>query len=316
MLFMHRPTRRGFLTAAAAAACIGGARAQDQPVFTTDVKVVNVLATVREKSGAFVRNLTAEDFDLSEDGRPQTIRYFARDTDLPLTLGLMVDTSASQRRVLDSERSASFHFLDQVVRPNKDQVFIMQFDSAVQVKQPLTSALNKLDDALTYVDTETRAQLIRQNGGGTMLYDAVIKAADEIMKRERGRKGVILLTDGVDVGSYGSMEDAIEAAQRADTLVYSILYSDPGAYGLLGGPNGRRVLERMSAETGGGFFEVSKKQTVDQIFDVLQEELRTQYSLGYVSDKPVTVSEFRPVRLTAKRKGLVVQARERYWAER
>jgi VWFA-related protein len=159
-------------------------------------------------------------------------------------------------------------------------------------------------------------QLRRQNGGGTMLYDAVIKASDDIMKRERGRKGLILLTDGVDVGSYGSMEDAIEAAQRADTLIYSILYSDPGAYGLLGGPNGRRVLERMSAETGGGFFEVSKKQTVDQIFDVLEEELRTQYSLGYVSDKPVAVSEFRSVRLTTKRKGLAVQAREKYWAQR
>lgn len=313
---MYRPTRRGFLIAAAGAACTGAVRAQDQPVFTTDVKVVNVIATVRDKRGAFVRNLTADDFDLSEDGRPQAIRYFARDTDLPLTLGLMVDTSASQRRVLDAERSASFRFLDQVVRPNKDQVFIMQFDSAVQVKQPLTSALNKLDDALTYVDTETMQQLRRQNGGGTMLYDAVIKASDDIMKRERGRKGLILLTDGVDVGSYGSMEDAIEAAQRADTLIYSILYSDSGAYGLLGGPDGRRVLERMSAETGGGFFEVSKKQTVDQIFDVLEEELRTQYSLGYVSDKPVAVSEFRSVRLIAKRKGLAVQAREKYWAQR
>ena len=314
--FVHRPTRRGFLTAAAGAACAGAARGQDQPVFTTDVKVVNVLATVRDKSGAFVRNLTADDFDLSEDGRPQAIRYFARDTGLPLTLGLMVDTSASQRRVLDAERGASFHFLDQVVRPNQDQVFIVQFDSAVQVKQPLTSALHKLDDALTYVDTETIEQLRRQNGGGTMLYDAVIKASDDIMKREKGRKALILLTDGVDVGSYGSMTDAIEAAQRADTLVYSVLYSDPGAYGLLGGPNGRRVLERMSAETGGGFFEVSKKQTVDQVFDILQEELRTQYSMGYVSDKPVTVSGFRSVRLIAKRKELVVQAREKYWAQR
>jgi len=118
------------------------------------------------------------------------------------------------------------------------------------------------------------------------------------------------------VGSYGSIPDAIEAAQRADTLVYSILYSDPGAYGLLGGPNGKRVLERMSGETGGSFFEVSKKRPVDQIFDVLQEELRTQYNLGYVSDKPVTISEFRSLELTAKRKGLVVQARRKYWAQR
>jgi len=181
--WINRPTRRAFL-----AFCAGPwlVRAQQEPVFSTEVKVVNVLATVRDKTGAIVSNLTRDDFLLSEDGRPQTIRYFARDTDLPLTLGLMVDTSASQRRVLDAERSASFHFLDQVLRP-KDQVFIMQFDSSIQVRQALTSSLKKLDDALAYVDTETMRQLRMQNGGGTLLYDAVVKASDEIMKRLQGR---------------------------------------------------------------------------------------------------------------------------------
>ena len=228
-------TRRDLLQGAAALCAVRFARAQDQPVFSTEVKVVNVLATVRNKTGALVGNLSQDDFSLSEDGRPQTIRYFARESDLPLTLGLMVDTSGSQRRVLDAERGASLRFLDRVVRENKDQVFIMQFDSAVQMRQALTSSVGKLEDALAYVDTETMRQLRMQHGGGTLLYDAVVRASDEVMRKQTGRKALIVLSDGVDIGSYGTLQDAVEAAQRADTLIYSILYSDPGAYGIFGG---------------------------------------------------------------------------------
>ena len=309
-------TRRTFLLSGAAAYCAGRAYAQQEPVFSTEVKVVNVLATVRDKKGAIVTNLGQDDFSIVEDTHPQTVRYFARETDLPLTIGLLVDTSASQRRVLDAERGASFRFLDQVLREDKDQVFIMQFDSAVQLRQALTSSRRQLNDALSYVDTETESQLRLQNGGGTLLYDAVAKASNEIMKGRQGRKALILLTDGVDFGSYGTPEAAIAAAQRADTLVFSILYSDPGAYGFLGGPDGRGILEKISSETGGGFFEVSKKRTIDQIFADLEAELRSQYNLGYVSDQPVRISEFRALRVTVKQKGLVVQARRRYWAQR
>ena len=309
-------TRRELLQGAAAACGAGLARAQDTPVFSTEVKVVNVLATVRNKTGSLVGNLSQEDFLLSEDGRPQTIRYFARESNLPLTLGLMVDTSGSQRRVLDAERGASLRFFDQVVREKQDQVFIMQFDSAVQMRQALTSSVAKLEDALAYVDTESAAQLRIQHGGGTLLYDAVVRAS-EVMKKLTGRKALIVLSDGVDFGSEASINDAVEAAQRADTLIYSILYSDPGAYGIFGGDHdGRRVLERMSEDSGGSFFEVSKKQTVDSMFAILEEELRNQYSIGYVSDKPVTLSEFRAIQLAARQKGLQVQARKRYWAQR
>jgi len=312
-------TRRELFVAAALGARWATARQQDQDqaVFSTDVKVVNVLATVRNKTGSLVGTLGREDFSLSEDHRPQTIRYFSRETDLPLTLGLMVDTSGSQRRVLDAERGASLRFLDQVVRPNKDKVFIMQFDSAVQLRQPLTNLVGKLDDALAYVDSETMRQIRMQGGGGTLLYDAVAQASSEVMKKLTGRKALIVLSDGVDFGSHGTEKDAIEAAQKADTLIYSILYSDPGAYGLFGGGGeGRGVLERMSDETGGSFFEVSKKKPVDQVFGILEEELRTQYNLGYVSDKPVAVSGFRTIQLAANQKGLIVQARRQYWAQR
>ena len=288
----------------------------DDATYTTDVKVVNVLATVRAKNGEFIHNLSKDDFSLSENGRPQMIRYFSRETDLALTIGLMVDTSLSQERVLDSERSASFHFFDQVLRDNVDQAFIMQFDFAIQLRQRLTFSRSKLEEALTQVDTPSHKELEMQRGGGTLLYDAIVMASKDIMKDQRNRKAVIVLTDGVDFGSEANLDTAIEAAQRSDTLVYSILFSDPGAYGFIGGPDGKKPLMRMSKETGGGFFEVTKKQNIGQIFDVIQDELRSQYSIGYVSDEAVRVSEFRRIQLAAEQKGLVVQARDRYWAQR
>ncbi len=312
--------RRAFLLSAAAALV----RARQEPVFTTEIKVVNVLATVRDRKGAFVTNLTRDDFELTEDNRPQSIRYFARETDLPLTLGLMVDTSASQRRVIDAERSASYRFFDRILREDRDQAFVVQFDSAVQIRQPLTSSTRKLDDSLQYVDTETEKQLQLQHGGGTLMYDAIAQASTDVMmspaardgaRNQQRRRALVLLTDGVDVGSYGTIDEAIAAAQRADTLVFSILYSDPGAYGLFGGHDGRGALQRISAETGGSLFEVSARYPLDRIFEDLETELRSQYNLGYVSNRPVTLSEFRTVRLSVKAKGLLVQYRRRYWAK-
>jgi len=310
---MH--SRRTFLIGAAALGSVPyRLRAQDV-TFKTEVKVVNVLATVRTKKGEFVRDLDKDDFVLAEDGRPQTIRYFARQSDLPLTLGMMIDTSGSQHRILDSELSASFRFLDQVLRDGKDQVFIMQFDMSVVLRQVLTSPFGKLNDALTKVDEPTRQEAQMAVLRGTVLYDAVVKASNEIMKNQNGRKALILLTDGVDVGSDFSLGDAIDAAQRADTLIYSIVFSDPGFYSF-GEPDGSKILAHMSKDTGGGVYEVSKKHSLDQIYAVIQDELRSQYSIGYVSDQPVRISEFRKISLTAKQKGLTIQARDRYWAQR
>jgi len=311
-------SRRRFILSAATLACTGALRGQEeQPTFSTDVKVVQVLATVTTKKGQIIRDLTKDDFVLAENGRKQTIQYFSRDSDLPLTIGLMVDTSMSQQRVMNAERSASARFFEQVLRPNKDQVFIVQFDMAVMIRQELTSSLRKLSDALVQVDTPSRADLYRQQGGGTLLYDAVIKASKDLMQHQQGRKALILLTDGVDTGSDATLADAIDAAQLADTLIYSILFSDATFYALsFEGGNGKNVLMRMSRETGGGFFEVSKKQSIEQIYGAIQDELRSQYSLGYVSDTPVRVSEFRKIALTTDKKDLVVHARDRYWARK
>jgi VWFA-related protein len=297
-------TRRQLLLAAAGLPLV---RAQDLATFSTDVKLVTVLATVTNHAGQIVRDLTKDDFVLLEDKRPQTIRYFSTESNLPLTLGLMVDTSMSQRRVLDAERGASYRFIETVLRPKQDQVFLMQFDFRIFLRQPLTASLRELSDTLPYVDTPTFRQLQAQTTGGTLLYDAVVTASQDIMAKRTGRKALILLTDGEDNGSDATVAEAIDSAQRADTLIYSILFADQG--------DGRRPLQRMARETGGGFFEVTKKDSIDRIFAAIQEELRSQYSLAYVSDKPVGASEFRHIQLTARQKGLTVQARDRYFAK-
>jgi len=324
---------------------------QQQPTMSVDVRVVNVFATVRNKHGEIVPNLTKDDFTLEEDGRPQTIRYFTRETDLPLTLGLLVDTSMSQRRVLDQERSASYTFLDQVLRPNKDLAFVIHFDREVELLQDVTSSRQKLQAALELLQTPQFTRNVGSNspasspgshhrGGGTLLYDAVYLASNEMMKKQQGRKALVVLSDGVDTGSQETLASAVEAAERADTLVYSILFADDQAYGNWGGygggyggggmgrhgggrgrypqetrPDGKKILERLSKQTGGRLFEVSKKQSVEQIYDQIQQELRNQYSLGYTPDRTAARAGYHTIRVTTKQKDDIVQARDGYYAE-
>ena len=338
---------------------------QDQPTFSSDVRVVNVLASVRDKQGHFVAELAKDDFTIAEDGRPQAIKYFSRETDLPLTLGLLVDTSMSQRRVLGEEKSASYRFLDRVLRASKDHTFVIHFDHETELLQDLTSNRADLQRALDQLELPagSRPQMSRRGGGGyprgggggypggggrrgggagTTLYDAIYLASDEIMKKQQGRKAIILLTDGVDNGSKTFLNVAIEKAQRSDTLAYSILFADEESYRMPGGfgggiggigmgrrgggmgrpggaargngqhEDGKKVLQRISRETGGSFFEVSKKLTIDDIFDRIQEELRNQYSLGYTSDNPNT-GGYRSIKVTTKKSNLTVQAREGYY---
>jgi VWFA-related protein len=339
-------SRRAFLAAAAAA----WARAQDS-TFTTDVKVVSVLATVRDKQGKIVTNLTKDDFDLAEDGRPQAIKYFSRETDLPLTLGLLVDTSGSQRQVLGEERQASRQFIEKVLREDRDQTFLIHFDHDTELLQDLTPSRAKLEKALDLLElpADQRPQLSRRTGGGgggypggrgggrgraagTTLYDAILLASDELMRKRQGRKALVVLTDGVDNGSKVPLTAAIESAQKADTLVYSVFFTGQegppqsfGGGGRRGGrgrfpqqtqherPDGKKVLEQLSRLTGGGFFEVTKKLTIDQIYTRIEEELRSQYNLGFTSDTADPAGGFRRLALTTKPKGMIVQTRQGYY---
>ncbi|HVV45643.1 MAG TPA: VWA domain-containing protein [Bryobacteraceae bacterium] len=307
---MSSVSRRRFLiTSAGILSGAAGSGAQEEATFSSGVQVVNLFATVRDRRNEILRGLGKDDFLVAEDGRPQTIRYFSRESDLPLTIGLMIDTSLSQTRVLPAERGASLSFLDEVLRENEDHVFIMQFDLTVQTRQPLTASRRDLGQALAFVDTPTRNQLRNQYGGGTLLYDAILRASEDVMKKQQGRKALIVMSDGGENGSDATLSEAIEAAQRAETLIYTILFSD-GSYG-----RNRGVMQSLAKETGGAYFEVSKKQTIDRVFAIIQEDLRNQYSIGYVSDRPATVAGFRRIQLSVKGPGLVVQSRNRYWAE-
>lgn len=336
------------------------------PTFSSNVKVVTVLATVRDKKGNIINNLTKDDFKLEQDGQPQTIRYFTRETDLPLTLGLLVDTSLSQRRLIEQERVASHAFLNEFMRVDKDKAFVMHFDWGAELLQDLTTDHQKLQVALDKLDmpgsnlssaprtaggNDDDPDARRYRGGSTTLYDAVFLASDELMQKQQGRKAIILLTDGVDEGSKLTLNRAIEAAQRSNTLVYSILYADPEAYGRgfghsggMGGgmgrhgggwpggpggqgggyppqqqreehPDGKKVLERIARETGGRFFEVSKKEPIDKIYDSIAEELRNQYNIGYSPDKAVAGVGYHKISLTTTNKDMIVQAREGYYAQ-
>jgi VWFA-related protein len=337
-----------------------------EPKIVVQVKTVSVLATVRDKHGKIVSNLSKDDFALQEDGRPQTINYFARESDLPLRLGLLVDTSLSQRRVLDSERSASYSFLDHLLREDKDLAFIIHFDREVELLQEFTPSRPKLQAALQSLQTP-QADADRGGGGsssgggggsggmgggrggngggggrgghhgggaGTLLYDSVYLASDEMMSKQQGRKALIILTDGVDHGSKESLTTAIATAQRADTVVYSILFKDDegndgghggfsmgpyGGGGRRGGgrpqeerPDGKKVLQEMCKQTGGRLFEVSKKETVEKIYAEIEEELRNQYSLGYAPDKN-TGEGYHKIQLTTNNKDLMVQTRDGYY---
>src|ERR1700690_4337311 len=338
-----------------------------------DVKVVTLPVTVRDKHGKIIRDLTKDDFTLQEDGRPQTIKYVSQDTNLPLTLGLLVDTSRSQTNVLDAERNASRSFLEQMLVQEKDKAFLIHFDREVELLQDLTSSREKLQAALDLLKAPSDRERSNDpndpsnspsgsgshHGGGTQLYDAVFLASNELMKKQPGRKALIILSDGVDRGSKTYFEGAIEAAQRADTVIYSIYFAephheedqrhgggmgrgggypgggypgggypgggDPGGGGRGGGgqrhpeegrAEGKKILERISRETGGRFFEVSKKQTVGEIYDSIVEELRTQYNMGFTPDKDSTASGYHHIQLAVKKKDLTVQTRDGYYADR
>ncbi|MFY9746893.1 MAG: VWA domain-containing protein [Acidobacteriaceae bacterium] len=311
---------------------------QATATITVNAQLVNLPVIVRDKNGALIQNLTKDDFALRVDGQPQTIRYFDKDNDLPLTLGLLVDTSGSVRTALDDERMASESFLDQMMTAptgrTPDQAFLIQFAHEADLLQDLTASRPKLRAALEQVGAEDRNDQDRNNGnsgyggyghhrgggfhgGGTTLYDAIFLASTQLMQKQHGRKALVLLTDGDDRGSMETLQSAISSAQRAETVVYAIYfkgeqhgYGGHGGYGghsgypgggQRGGENhvdGKKVLAQITAATGGRMFEESDKQTFASIYTQIAEELRSQYRLGYTPDAALAADGFHRIDLT------------------
>ena len=304
---------------------------QDEPATTlkVNVEVVQLFFNVKDKHGALVPNLPKEEFDIFEDGKQQTIKYFKAESDLPLTLGIMIDTSGSQQRVLDMEKEVGASFLESIVRP-KDEAFVISFDIDITLLQDFTNTVSRLRHALN--DAKINTGGVSCSGGpigpqgpipcsssgprGTALYDAVYLASHDELSHEVGRKAMILLTDGQDEGSRLKIKDAIEAAQKADTICYVLLIADRGFYGFGGmGYSGESEMKKLTQETGGRVIDVGNKiDKLRKAFDDIAAELRSQYNIGYTSTNSNRDGGFRKVEIKSKQGDYKIQSRNGYYA--
>ncbi|HEX4773689.1 MAG TPA: VWA domain-containing protein [Bryobacteraceae bacterium] len=331
------PVSIAILAAALAAGQQPAVGTQDEPpppppTIRVDVDLVNIFFTVKtKKSGELIPNLEQKNFQIFEDGKQQNIQHFSRENDLPLTLGLLIDISASQERLIDIEREAASEFFASVIR-KKDEAFLISFGKDTELLQDYTNSARQLTASMRDLHGDEQDPMIGrspipvntgpipQTGSakGTLLFDAIYLASNEKLKTEVGRKALILITDGEDQGSTYRIRDAIEAAQRADAIIYSIYYVDRGFYmsnGMFGG-GGESDLEKMSVQTGGHVFKVDKKHPLTAVFKEIQDELRSQYSIGYTSTKPQRDGSFRRIEIKVDSPDDRVQARAGYYASK
>ncbi len=359
--------------------------AEDVKSSVANTREVTLPVTVRDKHGRIVRDLAKDDFTLKEDGRDQTITTYSKDTNLPLTLGLLVDTSPSQGNVLDAERSASRNFLDHMIAKENEKIFLIHFDRQVELLQDLTSSQDRVHSGLDLLQApgdpeqsndpkdadESKSSTDYRRGN--RLYDSIFLASSELLKNRPGRKILITLSNGTDRNSKTYLNSAIESAQRADAAIYCVYYFEPrqderkqdqnqrrdrrngpgGNWPGGGGPGwpptgggggpggggtgpgqgrgprdgderksqkrsgeGKKILERISRETGGRFFEVSNKKSIGEVYGEIADELNNQYRMSFVRDKDSEDSGYHHLVLQVKRKEMIVQTREGYFAGR
>ena len=300
-----------------------------QPVatFKLNVNLVDLFFTVRDKKGELVPHLTKNECTISEDKVPQTIKTFVAETDLPLTLGIMLDTSGSQERVLPLEQQAGAQFLQQVLR-SKDEAFLVSFDVNVDLLQDFTNSPHELAHAMNKAQINTAGG----NGGGipglgggpvptvgdpkgTLLYDAIYLASTEKLNQETGRKAMIILTDGEDEGSRTKLDAAVAAAERNNVIVYVILIADREGYWMQGmGYYGYGAAKKIAEETGGRLIDVGNNgQKLQAAFSEIEDELRTQYVATYTPSNTKLDGTFRHIGLQCG-EGVKVQVRRGYFA--
>ena len=299
----------------------------DKPAETLklNVNVVGLFFNVKDKHGALMPNLTKDDFEVFEDGKQQTIKYFAAESNLPLTLGILIDSSGSQLRVLDMEKEVGGAFLRQILT-DKDEAYVMDFNIDAELIQDYTRDVHRLQAALNKVKINsgvTMPTLPGAGGGpvptaqspGTVLYDAVYLSAHDMLAKEVGRKAMVLLTDGEDEGSRLKIKDAMEAAQKADAIVYVLLCADRGGYYSLGmGYSGESEMRKLTEATGGRVINVGNKfDKLKEAFDQVAAELRSQYNLGYTPTNTKQDGSYRKLEIKSKQ-NYKIQSRAGYYA--
>jgi VWFA-related protein len=301
---------------------------EDQSVatFHVNVNLVDLFFTVKDKSGNLVPHLNKDVCSVQEDKSPQTWKNFTAQTDLPLTLGILLDTSGSQQYVLPLEQEAGSRFLEQVLR-KKDEAFLLSFDVNVDLLQDFTNNSHQLSRAMSKAEINTAggngaAGIPGAGGGtiptvgdpkGTLLYDAIYLASREKLNQETGRKAMIILTDGEDQGSKTKISEAIAAAEKSNAIIYVILIADVGSYGSWG-YSGYSAAKRLSEETGGRLINVGNNgKKLEAAFQQIQDELRTQYIGSYTPTNNKSDGTFRKVNVNCG-EGTHVQVRKGYYA--
>jgi VWFA-related protein len=305
-----------------------GATDQSEPTETlkVNVNVVQLFFNVKDKRGALIPNLTKNDFQIFENGKPETIKYFTPESNLPLTLGILIDSSGSQERVLGMEKEIGGAFLSQILT-DKDLAFVLDFNVNANLLQDFTNSIHLLKIALNsaVINTGGGGGVIPGMGGGpvptgpqgprgTVLYDAIYLASHDELAQQVGRKAMIILTDGEDEGSQLKIQDAAEAAQKSDSIVYVLLCADRGFYGF-GGYTGEGEMKKLSQETGGRVIDVGNNaDKLKAAFDQIANELRSQYNIGYTPTNTTKDGSFRKVEIRPNSKDYKIQARSGYYA--
>jgi VWFA-related protein len=293
---------------------VEGSLPRDPHVITVDVEVVNILCTVRDRRGAFVNDLTKDDFRIREDGQPQEIRYFTREVNTPITVALLLDVSGSVSHILDIEKTAASRFFAEVLRPT-DRALFVTFAETVAVWQDLTSDLDRLNAALQSAHRFDASRMPEFRAhGGTLLHEAVNLVAAKKLSRVAGRKAIVVITDGLDNGSVFASEAAVKAAQDADAIIYAIHYLDDGSPAAMEHESGgEAALRKLAEPTGGRMFHVGWGTPLKVIFNTIREEMRNQYAIGYTSTNHATDGRYRRIELKTAQSGVKVQARQGYY---
>jgi len=286
------------------------------PVIKSQVSLVNLFATVRDKNKKIMANLKQEDFRISEDNQDQKIAFFSKEVALPITLAMLLDTSGSEQDMLSAIQEAGSGFIGRVIRKG-DEALIMSFDSNVDLMSDWTDERSQLERAIrkTRINVPDQGSRVGNPGPigsrqitGTALYDAIYLACGEKLATEAGRKAIVIVTDAQDEGSKVKLEEAIEAAQRTDTVIHILLVVDP-RYG--GNPG---VAHKLAEETGGRMISVRSEKKLVEAFDEISEELRSQYTLGYYPTNPARDGKFRKIKVDTASHELKVLARKGYYA--